>query len=250
MGKVGSATVVRSLKNGNLPNPIFHIHFLTNDSISFAEEYHHKKSSDNLPPHIKISKALRAKMITERHIKWKIITIVREPIGWGISEFFENIHSYYNDLLNKDGRIIKDDAIRFIKNRLTAKYNEETDYVCTWFDKEIGKAFNIDVYSHPFDHKLGFSIVRNGNCELLILRLENLDENFNRAVKLFLNSDRSFKIFKNNIGIEKEHSNSYKFVADNMRISKDACIKVYSSKFVKHFYDINMINTFINKWSE
>jgi len=39
MGKVGSTTILKSLKNAQIQNPVYHIHFLSSDGIRNAERY-------------------------------------------------------------------------------------------------------------------------------------------------------------------------------------------------------------------
>lgn len=40
MGKVGSSTIVNTLKSSNINNPVYHIHFLSSEGIYSIENYY------------------------------------------------------------------------------------------------------------------------------------------------------------------------------------------------------------------
>jgi len=249
MGKVGSTTVCESLKNADLPNPVYHVHFLSHDGIKNAEEYFLGLQKGISPPHIKRSKMLRKKIDKKKGVQWKIITLVREPIGREISDFFQVVDRYYPDLIDENGDVNKSSAIEFLQERL-ANYDESTNYTSTWFDKELKQAFNIDVYAYPFNHEDSFTIIRKENINVLILRLEDLHSSFNNALSQFLDLEAPVRMVTSNVGRDKSYSEAYRYVLKNIAVPESVCAKIYSSKYTKHFYDENSINEFIHKWSK
>lgn len=92
MGKVGSSSVFESLKYLGLKNPIFHIHYLSPSGIEHVE----RSNSGQTPRHILESRYLR-NVLEKGHPgqKWKIVSLVREPITRNISAFFQNIDQWY-----------------------------------------------------------------------------------------------------------------------------------------------------------
>lgn len=247
MGKVGSSTVLNSLKNVDLPNPVHHVHFLSHNGIKNAEKYFLRLKNPIIPHHIKLSKILRKKIDKTKDRRWKIITLIREPIGRDISDFFENVETQHPNLIDENGNVKKSQAIEFLQKKFM-NYDELTNYTCTWFDKELKIAFNIDIYAYPFNHRKGFTIIRNKNIEILILKLEDIDRSFNNGVKEFLNLNCYIKMLKANVAKDKKYSIAYKYVLKNIVIPKPVCIKIYSSKYANHFYSESMRSEFIKKW--
>ena len=202
MGKVGSSTVYRSLKKIRLSNPVFHVHFLTNSGIEMAEKFHRSARSEPIPHHIQLSKILRGKLDRSNNIKMKVITLVRDPIGFEVSNFFQNAKWLHADSVNDHGRIDRDMALDFLENKIK-KYDNQTGYFDTWFDREIKEACDIDVFDHPFDCNKGFCIIKQKNVDLLILRLEDLSFNFSIVLTDFLSLKQPVEMIKTNIGDKK-----------------------------------------------
>lgn len=187
----------------------------------------------------------------DRHpdIPWKIITLVREPIAREISDVFQVIDRYHPGLLNQDGTINRQAAVAFLKKRFLA-FDESCNYTSTWFDKEIKQVFGIDVYEHPFNHEEGFAVIQHKNCDLLILRLENLDSCFNRAIAAFLGLSYPVGLIPANVGRSKQYADAYQFVLKNLRLPQAVCARIYSAKYARHFYTDAMLEDFTQRWSE
>ena len=64
----------------------------------------------------------------------KIITLVRDPIGFEVSNFFQNIKCFYADLIDDNGRINQDKALNFLYDKIK-KYNAKTAHINTWLLK-------------------------------------------------------------------------------------------------------------------
>lgn len=248
MGKVGSSTVYATLQNANPPNPIYHVHFLSHDGIKKAEKYHLRSKRVTPPHHIQLSKALRKKIDKAKGVQWQIIALVREPISRDISDLFQNIKSFYPHLIDENGNIRESDCLEFLQ-KMFMNYNELTDYACTWFDRELKSTFKVDVYAHPFNHGDGFTIIRDKNTEVLILRLEDMNYNLSTALTEFLNIDMPIQIVKSNIGENKQYSAEYKDILANILIPKSVCYRIYSSRYAKHFYSESMREVLVRRWS-
>jgi hypothetical protein len=173
---------------------------------------------------------------------------VRERISWELSGFFENVESFWPNLMDEEGRVKTDQTIDFIRKQLM-DFDESTDYASAWFDRELKNMFNIDIYAYPFNHDDGFIIIRENNVEVLVIRLEDLDRSFETAVTEFLELDHPVKMEKSNVGIAKKYSKEYGYVMRNITFPKSVCTRIYSSKYSKHFYTESMRNGFIQKWS-
>lgn len=250
MGKVGSTTIHASLEEASLPFPIYKVHFLSDEGMAHAVEFHQKtlKIPWENTPHIQTSQFLRDKIQTEPDHKWKVITVVREPIMREVSEFFQYLHSMYPELLDEHGNIEKERAIKLLQTRLMF-YNPEKNYTCRWFDMEIKGMFGLDVFAHPFDTTNGFSIIQHGSVDLLILRLEDLNRNFSEAIGQFLALDSPLEIVKSNVRSEQKRGSTYEQVRQELTLRESICRKIYASTYARHFYAEAEIEQFIQKWS-
>lgn len=250
MGKVGSTTIQTSLEKANLTLPIYKVHFLSDEGMQHAVEFHQKtlKIPWENTPHIETSQFLREKIRTDAAMQWKIITVVREPVIREISEFFQYVHSMYPELLDENGNIEKRRAIKILQTKFTF-YNPQKNYTCRWFDMELGGMFGIDVYAHPFDTQAGFAIINQGNIDVLILRLEDLNRNFSQALAQFLNLPKPVEIIKSNVRSDQKRGDTYEELLQEFTIQKAICHKVYASNYARHFYSEAEIAQFIQRWS-
>jgi hypothetical protein len=248
MGKVGSTTVYKSLKNANLYSPIYHVHFLSWEGIKNAEDYFLSLQNPIVPAHIERSKRLREEIDRAKDTRWRVITLVREPIGRQISDFFQNAESYYPDLIDENGNVKIHSAIECLRNAFV-NFDEKADYACTWFDKELNRVFHVNVYDYPFNYHDGFLIIREQNIDCLVLRMEDLDRSFNDAISEFLGIRNTINMLKSNVSEEKKHSDAYRYVFDNITIPKSVCMRIYSSEYARHFYTESMRRDLIRRWS-
>ncbi|ETR67840.1 MAG: Glycosyl transferase family 2 [Candidatus Magnetoglobus multicellularis str. Araruama] len=91
MGKVGSSTIKKSLNNTNLSNYIEQVHFLSWPAIQSIENDYIKQNKP-VPSHIRIGKVLRQQIDQSLgRIRFKIISLVRDPVARDISDVFQNI---------------------------------------------------------------------------------------------------------------------------------------------------------------
>ena len=250
MGKVGSTSIHNSLEEASLQLPIYKVHFLSDEGMAHAVEFHQKtlKIPWENTPHIQTSEFLREKIQTDPGSQWKVITLVRDPVMREVSEFFQYVHSMYPELLDEAGNIEKERAIKLLQTRLMF-YNPEKNYTCRWFDMEIKGMFGLDVYAHPFDTEKGYSILQHGNVELLILRLEDLNENFSEAIGQFLALESPIELIRSNMRAEQKRGSTYEQVRQELTLRESVCRKIYSSKYAQHFYSETEIERLIQKWS-
>lgn len=250
MGKVGSTSIHNSLEEASLQLPIYKVHFLSDEGMAHAVEFHQKtlKIPWENTPHIQTSEFLRDKIQTDPSSQWKVITLVRDPIMREVSEFFQYLHSMYPELLDEAGNIEKERAIKLLQTRLMF-YNPEKNYTCRWFDMEIKGMFGLDVFAHPFDTDKGYAIQQHGNVELLILRLEDLNENFSEAIGQFLALTSPLALIRSNVRAEQKRGSTYEQVRQELTLRESVCRKIYSSKYAQHFYSPAEIEQLIQKWS-
>ncbi|MFX0092698.1 MAG: putative capsular polysaccharide synthesis family protein [Candidatus Hodarchaeota archaeon] len=169
--------------------------------------------------------------------KWKIITAVREPVARNISAFFQNQVQY------------KHMGKMTLKNLLDLFLAENWNYnVLNWFDRELKQVFGIDVYSEPFPTTKGYKIYKvKDQPDLLLLRLENLDNCAQAAFQEFLNIEQ-FTLAPENIARNKFYYPIYRKFTTSKILPRAYIEKMYTSRLAKHFYTEDELNTFRKKW--
>jgi hypothetical protein len=236
MGKVGSRSVVDSLRMGGV-KPIFHVHRMIPSNIERVKNGFRKR---NVPPlDERIGRMLYNK-ISKGKRKAKIITLVREPLSRNISAFFENLHIYIG--------LDKKDTDYPLKKLIDIFINEYSHEVpLQWFDLELKKATGINVFDYPFPKHKGYMTIEKNNIELLIMKLEIPDVLKQRVIADFLHLD-NFRLVSHNLGKDKTYSNTYQQFKQTISLSSAYINKMLSSKYATHFYGEKDISELWGKW--
>ena len=248
MGKVGSTSVYKSLKRSAAKHPIFHIHWLSKEGLIRATKLNDDINDPIFDMHLRRCRLLRSKYDTNRAKKWKFITLVRDPIDREISNVFQDIEIFHRHLINDKKQVNLDDTLALVKKKIERNILD-IDYCLTWFDKEFNQALLFNVYDFPFDKKSGYTIIRHKQSDVLILKLEKLTDCYTDALREFLDTNLNTRLVKANISDKKKYSSEVKFIKKNLKISPEAFDKIYSNKFVSHFYSRQEIKGFKKKWA-
>lgn len=238
MGKVGSMTVHETLRALRLPNPVYHVHFLSAAGIRRAAAFYRGLGLPSMPEHVIISEALLGKLAKTRDVHPKVITLVRDPIARDISGFFQHVESSHPELLSGNGDLGVEHALRIIRELqcVFRNYNEDTDFACSWFDRELKQVLGVDVFEHPFPHETGYLIIRRPEVDVLILRLEDLTRTFSAALEKFLGITGPITRIDRNTALERRVAGAYRCVVDRFRLDPETCSRIYSSRLSRHFY--------------
>jgi hypothetical protein len=243
MGKVGSTTVYNSIKNSNASYSVSHLHFLSDD-LKQHKQFMTEVGMNILPAHMYLGEFISR--VIPLKSSWKIISLVRDPIAFTISDIFQN-PDFFHDVISENGEIDEEKVLNHLTVALKKK--ESLAYVYEWFDREIKSVFGIDIFNKEFDKSRGYQTYNNGNAELLVLRLEDLNSHGIHGLKSFLGIP-DLTLTSQNIRTETQVAGKYKYVLKNLRIDREVCEQIYSSSFVKYFYSDEMIEHMISKWSK
>jgi hypothetical protein len=225
MGKVGSKTIKKSLQNANLDNFIGHAHELNSNRIVSEDQ-----------------KIIRFVIDTFwSRERFKIITLVRDPVARMISAVFTNYQKCLPQIIPINNNNTVNQINKHFLQRL--KNNDNSG----WFDEHIKKVFYFDVYSKPFDKTKGYTIYKTKNADFLIIRLEDLNSCYKIAFDEFLNIT-NFKLINENFGANKWYASLYDKVLKTIRFPINDLEKIYSSKIAKHFYTNEELLRFKLKW--
>lgn len=233
MGKVGSDSIYRMLREAKPYCPVFHVHFLSkywlNERLpAMPESFLHNITTGNkILTYIKQNPGRRI----------KVITLVREPVMRDISDLFENWSHLYDDIEK-----IKQEEL---KERIE---NLDHSYTTTWFDSEFYEHLGVNIFDLPFSPQKGYEIYNLDKFDLLCMRLESLNTIADKAFGDFMKI--SPKLLTTNSSMNKKGSNQYVYVKNNVRIPRDKLNELYKSKLVTHFYSGEEIAGFKEKWSD
>ncbi len=247
MGKVGSETIINSLKQLNLGTPIYHVHILAHKNINVAFDNYQNKHQP-LTLQLEHSKILRDYLDNNANPSLNVITSVREPISQFISAFFQNIESSNLDFIDNQGNLRQKYIHQYLTNRLS-NYNINNAWNCNWFDNDFNPALELDVYQHEFNIEMGYAEFSCQNFRILILQLEN-SKFWGNIITDFLGLSNPMQIIKTNMAKEKKYNQVYKYILDNIKIPTATLEKVYQCKYCQHFYSEEAIENFVNKWSK
>jgi hypothetical protein len=228
MGKVGSRSIADSLKS-SYPGIVVHRHTIYEDDWE----------SQYLLDWVKKGKPL------------KIISPVRDPIGRNISAFFHFIEGRFGHASDKSMLPVSELVDIFVSDsdpdeRPENKWMMEHDMPLKWFDENVKKYFDIDVYSSPFPES-GSQSYSHENVDLLVLRIDVKDEEKERVIRDFLNY-QDFKLENRNIGSSKNYAGKYKEFKEHAVLPEWYLQDMCESKFFKHFYTAEEISRIRGKW--
>jgi len=216
LGKSGSSSLLSTLQRKFSIFNVYQLHFINCDYI---RENH----SDDFA----VRNIDKANNFLRKHSKnnIKYISLVREPVSREISSFYQNRQLYFKDVLPND--------FKEINNLIESR---GYDLALNWFDYELKKHLNFDVYSQSFDKAKGFSIYKiDSNAELMILRTDCINKFGIVAINKFLNTD--IKQMKTaNIGNNKSNSLYQKQLKSQFKLSDENLNKIQNSKFMNHFF--------------
>ena len=133
--KTGSSTVKSFLQNANLDRPIYKVHYLSPQNLAISTAKYDRENYRN-PPIIRLSNLLSQQIQINSNVKWKIITLTRDPFSRAISALFQIIERRHPELIDRNGAVMLDRAIKLLETELTL-FDDKSNRICQWFDEEL-----------------------------------------------------------------------------------------------------------------
>lgn len=156
----------------------------------------------------------------------KIICLVRDPVARQIAAMWQNIPSLDRYSAQVDFSEIEE--FYFADEQFDKKQFR-------WFESQMKKLIKIDVFAYPFDKEKGYSIIKDGNIELLLIKMEKLND-LENVIGDFLNIEQ-FYLCKENVGEEKPYRFALREYKENFYISNEQLDRIYKKEgWMKHFY--------------
>lgn len=255
MGKVGSTTISASLRAAGVRQKmaVYQTHFLSEEGIAFRRELALEGYGgwDNLTPKGKKGH-IRGQMLHDklRHMRahgerCKVITLVRDPIATNVSGYFHKNEWWPEDVRQavKDNR---PDMLEALRADFAASYPHQVPL--TWFDMEIKPMFGIDVFAEPFPREKGYHVYHGDFADLLLIKLEKLNDVAGEAFSTFLDLP-AFRLVRTNVAEDKWYAPAYDAFKEWLELPDAYLDEQYNSAYSRHFYTLSEIDTFRRKWA-
>lgn len=245
-GKVASRSIAASIEKSSNLNTLKKHSFYNHITKSLFKNY---KSTDYyLKQVVNNFKKIKTKIILEllkRNEKLKIITLVREPISRNISFYFQDFQIPLMDLnCHNDNTKVKNTNLDKLISDFYKNFNHFQGV--NWFDNEIKRSFNIDVFDYRFNKDGGVSIIEDKNLQIMIIKLEKIKK-VESNIGDFLGVN-NFQLLKKNMSQKKWYNGIYNKFKSEILINNEYINELYDSKYMKHFYSENEINLFKEKY--
>jgi hypothetical protein len=172
----------------------------------------------------------------------EIITLVREPIGRCISEFFQNFELHTGADYHQDAFDMPTLCELFLSNQYFWR-------PLPWFDEEMKPRLGVDVYDYPFPQERGWLVIGTGIYRLLILKAELDDTTKETIIADFLKLG-SFELVRANTAQEKAYADTYRAFIRNIRLPETYVEAMCNAKYTRHFYGETEIAAMRSKWLE
>jgi hypothetical protein len=259
MGKVGSKSVKRSLEALNLDMAIYHSHLLTKTRICETEKQRKKFFRTQRESYLKrpwMNQFLREQIDKGlKGIKWKIVTLIRDPVARNVSTFFENLEIQScndqkefviaSDYYGIAEHTIHSDEVQTLTELFFEKLRHDSPI--EFFERELKGVFGVDVYATEFHKAQGYQIYKDVCADVLLIRLEDLDRCAGGAFKEFLGIE-NFRLVHENIATQKIYAPLYSKFKEEIRFPESYLDKFYDSKLMKHFYSEQERSSFRERW--
>ena len=211
-GKVASSSITKALSD-LYEGPVVHIH-----------------SFERLPkPHVLNSSRLELQKQGELP-KVKIITLIRDPFSRNLSAFFQNLEKYQNDKVAFDGACYGTEGLWQLYMQ-----SPGSEWILDWWDLELKKNFDIDVFSVPFPES-GHLEIENDRASVLLLRYNLPDDLKGELVSKFVDIPTfDLSQYRANDSRTKYYAEEYEEMKKKP-LPPEYFERMLNSQYCQHFY--------------
>jgi len=229
----------------SLPVQVHHVH-----NLNYLDELERTVLKTRLSPvgtleAIKRDRLLRAEIDGNKSQAWRVITLVREPVGRNVAWFFQNLLEWMPDWHQRweDGSLGLDELRELFFDRKKVVHGSPEK----WFDRQLKPVFGIDVFSEPFPKNIGYKIyAASSRISLLLIRVENLTDCAPAAIREFLGIE-DFVLTNSNEATDKDYSSLYR-AFKKIPLPGTYLDEMYSTRSARHFYTDQEIEQFTMSW--
>jgi len=193
--------------------------------------------------------------------KKRIISGVREPISQMLSVIFFLWYTRESLFDSSDKFINITDCQywfnqHYVKNIDSIEENVfdifcrilQTDCnIISFYEEEFFEVTGINIFDYEFDQEKGYSVIKSGNTDVFIYRLDHLDLLAPRIGEFF--GDNQFQLQSANRSEDRIYKDLYHQTIKNIKIPKDFIDLCYSSNTMRWFFSDKEIQMFYDKWN-
>lgn len=243
-GKVGSSTIIKSLRNTGVENAHIHRFFFKRDIVGellLGEEAAAFLKNSNA---FTLRNPEYAELLKNAVKGRKIITMVREPIAVDLSTVFQWIGSGTADRFFAQ-RIKEGKDFRQIVFELMVKIQNRQ---FEWFEDELKELCGVDIYAYPFDKEKGYTIISAEEVEILLLKAERISD-LTEIIGDFAGNP-CLELQNDNIGKNKEYAHLYEEIKKKIKLTSQYVDRYYNRhSCINHFYTEKEQKYFLSKWN-
>jgi len=160
-----------------------------------------------------------------------VVTLVRDPVARAVSDLFQHLSLYREEA---PGGPLRPDS-------------QALQYPGEWTREELLPLTGIDILEEPFDAQEGFSICHKGRFSLLVVRYEDLDRVFGKAMEAFTGVG-GWRLGERNRSSGKAYGREYGRFREELKLPKEELERVYGSAYARHFYTPEELVRFRERW--
>lgn len=243
LGKMGSTAVAHSLARAGVPE-VFQVHVLHNLANSIRNHLKAEPEGRAALAHLEYCRQLRDWMDTSGpDVIWRVITMVREPVGRNVSAFFQALTNFIPDA---EARLAANDlTVEEAMAVFLGMFRHELQE--TWFDTLLEPVFGVDIFSKPYDFEKGYQTYEAGPSRVLLIRREDLRRAGAEAIGNFVGIE-NFKISTENTSEDKAYS---KLIEEfKKRPLPDSYLdRMYGGRIATHFYRPSELAEYRKRWT-
>jgi hypothetical protein len=250
MGKVGSRSVYQALLPLRQSHSLYHVHTLNETQLNSAAKAYRQTFGVRhvVPDHLMASRhLLRDLAAGQPHGRWKVVSLVREPIARNISSFFQDLELQHPDFSFAEKATLRTEQLVDELVELFLDGHDHTEPL-EWCDTELAEILGVDVYATPFPHERGWELYQSPRAEVLLVRLEDLATVMPSAFSFFLDGFRP-TVPVVNAAADKSYRELYGTFQKTLRLPESYLRLMYESRYAQHFYTTVERATFYRSWS-
>lgn len=247
MGKVGSSSLVATLRNLVPQSSIYHVHRLTDEGLD--EMRLRSSAAGRAYPGLGYwqGKHVKRRMTQKPERSWRVITLTRDPVARNLSALFQSLSRRVPNAIKRFAAGERESLFEQLLQSFLRDYPHQKPHI--WFESELRAVFGVDICNFEFDRSSGYSIYDWGNVSLLVVRLENLSQCYRPALAAFFNKDTSdLELVRVNEAAQKEYHSCYRAFLDWLVLPEDYLQDQYGSRYAQHFYGDEERIQFSRNW--